>query len=451
MPKIIQGWKLPPLEIRAPVMAGRSIGSNACFLKRPVSDFPVSRCPNLRFAVLAMLSGSALLCSGAQAQSSVEDRLQRLEAEVGALQKENAELRSELGREDHANAVDVVPAGKEKSLSIGGMVQTQAEFGEKGDDRFTTGHDRIYIRRARLSVAATFPEHIDFRIDLESGAATLAETSGVRAQLLNAYVNWDRFDFATIKAGQFKTPFGFEQLIGDTHLPTIERSLAGDRLTLGRQVGAQLGGSLLDKRISYAIGLFDGTGPNSNANGNDQFLWAGEVSGAVWRGVLFGADTTWTLGAGAYTSHDLGLSNQAPEFGFDSVPGGGVDNVFTGSRAAGSLGSQLHLGRWDVMAEFLRTRYRPADRLPAASVQADGWYAQAGYFVVPAVLQAIGKYETFDPDLGLSGNSTSTWTAGLNWLIKGDDLKLQLNWLQTRTDGRPGQDDRLLLRMQVIF
>ena len=63
-----------------------------------------------------------------------------------------------------------------------------------------------------------------------------------------------------IRVGQFKTPFGFEQLYSDPRLFITERSLGNDRLTQSRQLGAQVGGDVLDKRLTYAIGLFNGTG-----------------------------------------------------------------------------------------------------------------------------------------------------------------------------------------------
>ena len=65
---------------------------------------------------------------------SLEERLQRLESEVGSLRKENQQLRSELGLEGRAGQTIVKPAGREPTLSIGGLVQAQADFGDKGDD-----------------------------------------------------------------------------------------------------------------------------------------------------------------------------------------------------------------------------------------------------------------------------------------------------------------------------
>ena len=41
---------------------------------------------------------------------------------------------------------------------------------------------------------------------------SLSEQTGYRAQITDAFINWNRYSFANVKIGQFKTPFGYEQL-----------------------------------------------------------------------------------------------------------------------------------------------------------------------------------------------------------------------------------------------
>lgn len=48
-----------------------------------------------------------------------------------------------------------------------------------------------------------------------------------------------------VRFGQFKSPFGYEQLYGDPRLPTLERTLVNDRLTFGRQIGFQVFGDTI--------------------------------------------------------------------------------------------------------------------------------------------------------------------------------------------------------------
>ena len=94
----------------------------------------------------------------------------------------------------------VKPAGKEPTLSIGGLLQVQADVGDQGDSRFTNNNDRFYLRRARLNATGKFLEEFDFRLEGEF-AGTLANTSGLRAQLTDAFITWNRHPAANIRVG----------------------------------------------------------------------------------------------------------------------------------------------------------------------------------------------------------------------------------------------------------
>lgn len=382
--------------------------------------------------------------------NSLEDRLQRLESEVGALRRENQQLRSELGLESRAGQTVVKPAGREAVLSVGGMLQAQADFGDKGDTRFTTGNDRFYLRRARLNLAGKFLEEFDFRIEGEF-AGSLAESSAIRAQMTDGYINWSRFDFANVRVGQFKTPFGFEQLYADPRMFTIERTLVNDRLTVGRQIGVQVGGDWLDKRVSYATGIFNGTGVNTSANDNDKFMWAGRASVTPWQGTIAGQEARWSIGANGFSSVDTAMTGQPAEFGLSTVATGPRNNTFTGRREAGGLDTQIHVGGLDLWAEYLRERFKPTSRIPSSSFDADGWYVQGSYFVLPKTLQAVVKYDIFDPNVEIANHSTRTWTLGANYYLKSDDVKLQFDYLLTDIDGQPARNKKLLMRLQTLF
>ena len=403
-----------------------------------------------RFALILSACAGLLAGSAFAQSSSLEERLQRLEGEVGSLRKENQQLRSELGLEGRAGQTIVKPAGREPTLAIGGLVQAQADFGDKGDARFTTGNDRFYLRRARINLSGKFLEEFDFRLEGEF-AGSLGEATGNRAQLTDGYINWSRFDFANIRFGQFKTPFGYEQLASDPKLFAIERTLVNDRLTVGRQIGVQVGGDIADKKFSYATGVFNGTGVNTSANDNDKLMWAGRVSAVAWQGKLLGQETKWTMGADAFTSTDSNLPGQPAEFGFDFIPGGTRDNIFAGRRKAGGLDAQVHAGPFDLWAEYLQARFKPSDRLPSGSFDSDGWYVQAAYFAIPKTLQAVVKYDDFDPNANVNSNSTRTWTLGANYFLKADDIKLQLDYLISDLDGQPSKNKKLILRLQTIF
>ncbi len=342
----------------------------------------------------------------------------------------------------------VKPAGKEPTLTIGGLLQVQADFGDRGDPRFA--NDRFYLRRARLNVTGKFLEEFDFRLEMDL-SGNLGTTTGLRAQMTDGYITWNRYREANVRVGQFKTGFGFEQLYPDPRLLTIERTLANDRLTLSRQVGVQVGGELLDQRMTYALGAFNGNGVNNGANDDNRFLQVGRLTALPWRGSMFGGPATWSVGVNGYSTHDANVS-PGTELGFDSTPAtADRDNIFAGQRDGAGIDTQFVSGRFELWLEGLKVTWKPTSLRPRSKIESEGWYVQAGAFVIPQRLQVVLKSESFDPRKDAALDEIRTETLGLNWYLKGHDLKLMADYLRVHQDREPKDQDKVLARLQVLF
>ncbi len=344
---------------------------------------------------------------------------------------------------------EVKPAGREPTLTIGGLLQVQFDAGDKGDSRFANDFDRFYLRRARLNASGRFLEEFDFRLEMDL-AGSLSNTSGLRAQMTDGYINWNRYPAANVRVGQFKTPFGFEQLYGDPRLLTIERTLVNDRLTLNRQLGAQVGGDLFEKRLGYAVGAFNGNGVNNNFNDNNAFTTVGRVTAVPWQGKLGSAASTWSVGVNGFSSKDTGLA--LSDLGLDSTPATpDKDGLFTGNRRGSGVDSQLVAGPFELWGELLRGHFEPASKVPRASFDSGGWYCQASCFLVPSRFQIVVKYETFDPNDRKDADETKTATLGANVYFKGHDLKLMADYLRTELPGAQKTQNKVIARLQVQF
>lgn len=393
---------------------------------------------------LAAILGALTLPLFAAEPTSVEDRLSQLEQTVQTLQKENTELKTQLGWDAKAKTLPVVvkAAGKESKITLGGYLQGQAEFGDAVDARYTGTEDRFLVRRARLTASGAFAENFDFKLEGDFGANSVSEQTGYRAQISDIFINWNRYAFANVKFGQFKTPFGYEQLMADPKYVSIERSLANDRLTDSRQIGLGVSGDFLNKRLGYSVGLFNGTAVNNSYNDNDHFMFAGRVSGTPVVVKLGGEELQWTVGVNGIRSSEVGVSRSG--FGF-------TGNLFSGERYGLGVDTQLKWGRFGLAAEYLRNHFSPIGGVPAARFDAAGWYVCGSAFVWPKKLQALVKFEQFDPRLGVTGNTSDTWTLGFNYCLKGDDIKLSANYLLGNPAGLADGQSRILTRVQVAF
>jgi len=346
---------------------------------------------------------------------TVEERLQKLEQQVSALKLENEQLRRDLGLEVIARQADVKMNGAAENLQLGGMIQVQGETGDRGDTRFSTSNARVFLRRARINLAGRFVQEFNFRAEVEL-AGSLADTSGFRAQLTDAYLNWNRFDSANIRVGQFKTPFGFEQLYLDPRTYTIERSMVSDRLSPGRQIGAQLSGEWLYERINYSLGVFNGNGTNANFNDNDRFLTAARLSVVPFSGRLLDRPARWSVGANEFRTVDS-------------------NSTFNGRRRGFGVDSQIEVGRLELWGESLRANFDPRG---GGQTRSSGRYGMATFYVVPETLQVIGRWEKLD--------SVREQTFGVNYYFKQHDVKLQLDYLRG-----PDAQHKVLARLQTVF
>lgn len=392
-----------------------------------------------------------------------EERMRSLEARLGAVERENADLRARLGALSlgppvpaygfHGNGINpaagsgvVVPAGTEARVSLGGFSQVQAEFGGTGDQRFTGGGDRIYVRRSRLSLIANFAEHFEARVEAEFGANSVAPLSGLRAHANEVYLNWSRFPAANLRFGQIKPAFSAELLAIEFKGPIVERSLGAERVGDGRQIGAALFGELVPRRLSYSAMVANGNGTNTSGNDNSKFQQTAHLTATAFDSVRAGR---LTLGAGLLHSHDGGISK--PGFGFDAVAGGALDNLFAGHRAGWGLDATWRGGLLEISSELLRMRWEPQNRLPDPAFSAESWQLTAALFLIPQKFQVAVRRERFDPSLSRHGDSTENWLAGFNYYFKGDDIRLIVNYLFGHAVGLPDDRGRLITRFQIVY
>lgn len=387
--------------------------------------------------LVLLLAALSPVCLPAQTAPSIEERLRALEQQVQGLAKENAELKQQLGGKGAAPVLPQ-PGGKETKLIVGGFLQGQAEFGHASDPRWAAVKDRFFFRRARIYLAGSFAENFDFKAELDLQGNTLGAGTGQLARANEIYINWRKYSFANLRFGQLKPAFGGEALASDTSIFTVERSLSNDRLTDGRQLAASVAGELFNKRLNYLAVVANGNGANVSANDNSRFSKSARlvytpVATATDK-LMLAVDGLWTEDTNVAKS-DLGL------------PG----NLFTGSRRMSGVDVTWTHGRLDLNAEWLRGTFKPAAAVPAAKFEAQGWQATAAYFLIPAKLRAVVREEAFDPNTATGGNTIRTTTFGLNYYLKGEDIKFMVDYLNGRVPGSNTDGDRILSRLQIVF
>ena len=478
----------------------------------------------------AALVASALMLAvqPLRAQTTGEsERLEKLERAVEQLQKRNAELEKEISSlkkqtsfapvlgpegktktkvtsdgktyvekavvEEEKKPVYVVPAGPEYKLTLGGFIQANFEDGDvsafEGRFGLSALKDRFRLRRARINLTGEFAEQFDFKIegdfsqsdaaitalksvDLKTGKTTTVSNS-TRTEFsgTDIFINWHALPEANIKVGQWKAPFGLEQITSDTKLFMIERSLPTGALTPERQVGVQIWGkpfaSLWPEQkdlLTYYAGIFNGNGRNVSTNDNNNFMYVGRLEAMPFKGKVLGQEASLKFGGDVLNSRDDAGTNISPALNL-KVNADGSLSAFTlpgaDERTAWSADAWLNIGPFDLIGEYLSEEVngRAVNGVAPgfADFEPSGWYVQGSYFIVPKKLQAAVRFEDLNP--GQMGNDgIHSITGGLNYYIHGDAIKLMLNYIHTWSDFREAhpelgddQFDEVIGRVQVMF
>jgi len=458
----------------------------------------------LRTAGASLAAIALLAAHPLRAESSENARIEKLEQAVQALQKQNAELKSEvssLKSKETASVPDgrfkkkvtydgktyvekavveektplyVQQRGPELKLVLGGFVQVNFEDGDVSafEGRFgqTALKDRFRLRRARISLTGDFAEQFDFKLegDFENSDGLNANRTAFEAT--DIFINWHQFAWAQIKAGQWKAPFGLEQLTPDTTLYTVERTLPTGAITPERQVGIQLWGKPFATiwpgqadALTYYAGIFNGNGRNITNNDNNNFMYVGRLESTLFKDV-FGKGSFLKLGADVLNSRDDKGTNISQSLTLLVNSDGSLSPfVLPGAdeRTAWSVDAWIRMGPFDLIGEFLQEHVHPrtVDGVPGGfdAFTTDGFYVTAAYYLIPKKLQAVVQWQHLNP--GQKGSDgISSIVGGLNYYIRGDDLKLMVNYIHTWSDFREAnpefgddQFNEVIGRMQLMF
>jgi phosphate-selective porin OprO/OprP len=142
------------------------------------------------------------------------------------------------------------------ALRLGGAFQTDYRCyleSERADNRFD-------VRRARLRFNGDLTRWVRYGLEYEFQGN---ETSN----LVDAYAELGKVP-ASLRMGQFKVPFSLEWQTRDKGLYFAERSFAY-ALGPGRDTGLMVHGTLWDGRCTYALGGFNGDGPDGSTRGTE--------------------------------------------------------------------------------------------------------------------------------------------------------------------------------------
>ncbi|MFC1717223.1 porin [Candidatus Poribacteria bacterium] len=292
------------------------------------------------------------------------------------------------------------------TLKVNGYIQSRYTMDKDGENKFQ-------VKRARSKFSGNASKNVRYSLLLDF----IDDSKG--SNLADAYVDIKCLPKATTRIGQFKTPFSMEYLTSSTKWDTIELAQVVSKLASKRDVGIQLSGDISES-LGYAVGIFNGTGSNAAEENKRKDIVARGIVKPV-KGLLLGV------------SHYEGKSGEADA-----------------DKTKRRTGVQLAFADepLSVKGEFIFGKN--------GETSAYGWYAQAGYMIPVSVgkkkhkVQAIAKYDSYDPNTDKESDKTDILTIGINCFARAN-VKLQLNNLLVLDKGFGFDNDVILGQLQVTW
>ena len=246
------------------------------------------------------------------------------------------------------------------------------------------------LRRARLALRGNPSAPATFAVRLELGDDPTAGSP-----LLDAWGQWTVDPRLRLRLGVQRVPFDVATSVPATHLQLPERALS--TLTLGerRELGLVADVRLLDGRVRYQAGLFQGTDGRFTVDGDDtRPLLAVRVTAAHGRVGPSEADL-----AGGALRLSVGL-------------GGSVGGLFGRHPWGLAADVRMKAGGLSVTAAHLRDG-------DGAGQSRTGSYLQVGWLLVPPRLEVAVRAETVDDATVVSDTGDArAYAVALTWYIE---------------------------------
>jgi phosphate-selective porin OprO/OprP len=367
----------------------------------------------------------------------------------------------------------------------------------EGNSSASTIYDGFLFRRIRPTFEGTVFKNYGFRFTpefAESGdGSNTKDIQQNKVRVIDAYFDIKHNPEASVRIGKFKPFVGLERLQGAADIKFIERSYVSNNILPNRDLGVSLYGVVADKKVNYALGIFNGVkdgGENftsQDENNAKDFTarifatpFAGEDSKLSDLG--FGVAGTWS----SATNNGLGsYKTPGQAYNFFSYASATSAN---GSRNRLSPQAHYYRGPFGVLAEYATVNQALKNGTDTATLKNNAWHVSTSWLLTGeeasyggvkpftpykpgpdggwGSLELLARYQenhiddkafTYaDTGKGFA-TSAKTWGVGLNWYLNADS-KFALNYDLTKFDNvttgtvlKGDKEHFLVARYQLAF
>ncbi|HET7291461.1 MAG TPA: porin [Vicinamibacteria bacterium] len=303
------------------------------------------------------------------------------------------------------------------------------------------------IRRAKTQLEGWFwKREIQFELQIGWAGSDATGGSATFSGLEDALLNWDASKSGAfmVQVGQFKVPFGRQELTSSERQQFVDRSILSGEFTRSRDVGVQVWGRVASDKLEYRAGVFNGNGRNRPINDNDKLQYDARLTFEPFGPVGYSEsdfeskDRPLVALALEFEDNDNARATSAPPGGFvanfhDTTFGADVVLKYRGFSAYGEL--------------FLRER----DPEQGESFDSDGYVIQSGCFLKRDVFELAFRYASWDPSDATPGDDQTEIGGAANYYFLKHRLKLQADYRSVDDDAQDRNLKELRFQLQFVF
>lgn len=378
------------------------------------------------------------------------------------------------------DGITVLSADQNYKITLGGRLQAQYEYlsadlGSAGGATKDTSSFRV--RRAYLGVKG----------NLVSKELTFNVTGDWKdPSLVDGWMNYKVMNELQVMGGQHVVPFARQEINSSAGLQLVERSPVVIHYRPSYDVGAKVWGKVAGGLLNYDLGAYNGLGANRRRSTPNIAFAARAVVNPLGElpygeGDIDGNSKPLVALGGSYFMNRVAFSGATAAYetnSADYLSGFGKPMLLNGSADVvdfGLIGADL-AAKW--MGLYLQGEYfmgtATAKHLTNAAagafgaagakrkLESSGFYAQAGYMVLPQKLEVVARYGSYDPNTSSAAkhDEKTEIAGGLNYYFAKHGFKIQLEVASlgseapkagSTTDFEKRNDLRTRLQTQVLF
>lgn len=335
--------------------------------------------------------------------------------------------------------------------------------------------DGFLARRLRPSFEGTLWGKYGFRFTPEfaesgdGGGAATGDRRNNRVRVIDAFFDINAADQYKLRIGKHKPFVGLERLQSGSDIKFIERSYVSNSILPNRDIGISLHGDLLEKKLNYAVGYFNGV-----ADGGDNFTSVDDNSDKdfAWRvfatpfsdsygplaGLGFGIAGTWAQNSNTNALPRYRTAGQNQFFAYNS------STSAAGNRTRISPQAYYYNGPLGILAEYAQVQQDVKRGANVDELRNSAWQVAATWLITgeDASFRGVKPFQPFkfgEPsgwgawevglryqENNLDRNATTfadtapgyalgarTWGIGLSW-YHNENSKFLVNFEDTRLD-----------------